>query len=58
MKYYKVRINSLAPYVMQESDLPVVLEDLRTMEKEEKMTITVLDMSDEDYKNLPEYEGP
>lgn len=43
---------------MQESDLPVVLEDLRTMEKEEKMTITVLDMSDEDYKNLPEYEGP
>lgn len=58
MKYYKIKIKGHSSYVTKESDLCAILEDLREMEVGTQMTITIIDMSDEDYENLPEYEGP
>lgn len=58
MKYYKVKVDNTNPYVIKESDLGAILDDLRTMDEGDKITITVMDMSDEDYENLPEFEGP
>lgn len=58
MKYYKIKVERNKPYVINEADLKSVLDDLRILEEGTKMTITVEDMSDEDYENLPEYEGP
>lgn len=57
MKYYKVKTENEEAYVIRESDLKAVLSDLSEMDEGEKMTITVVNMSDEDYDNLPEFEG-
>ena len=57
MKYYKVKFDDQAPYVIKEPDLEAVLDDLRQLEEGAKLVVTVVEMSDQDYENLPEYDG-
>lgn len=57
MRYYKVKVEKNSPYVIKESELEIILSDLREMAEDEKMTILVANMTDEEYEKLPEFES-
>lgn len=58
MKYYKVKISGKPAYVVKFSDLNAILEDMRSMELGQKITVSVVELTDKEYLAMSIYPNP
>lgn len=57
MRCFKIKINKKKVYLLKDSEIEAILDDLRKMNDEDKIIITTENMTKEEYDKLPELEN-